>query len=144
MDISIYNESIHDIWIYLLINMLPIILGAIALGAIALLALLKKIIKKTTCFLMLILCIALLSYPIIELSIFNYDLQQKCFVVYYGEFDYMQVSGNKKDVFEVLDDSNLYVRSVSNLNINTGTHTGYVLYGKFSHWVIAYSSTPLE
>ena len=96
MNIDVYNDAIHDIWIYLLLNMLPILVGGTILTAIVLIGLFKKVIKKLTAFLLLIICTILLAYPIIEISIFNYDLQHENFVVYYGTFDY-KTSGIQND-----------------------------------------------
>ena len=104
----------------------------------------KKLMKKSVVFLMLVLCVILLAYPITEIAIFSYDIQHENFAVYYGDFDYKQVSGNRKDVFEISDQSDLYVRSVSDLNISSGSYSGYLLYGKNSRWVIAYSKNNFE
>lgn len=90
------------------------------------------------------LSVLLLTYSIAEISLFHYDVQNANVEYYYGEFDYMQVSGNEKDVFEFPKESNLSVRSVADLNIQSGTHHGYILYCKASRWVIAYSNIPFE
>ncbi len=144
MNIDIYNAAIQDIWTYLLLNMIPILVGGIILTVLALLGLFKKLMKKSVAFIMLTLCVILIAYPIIEIAIFSYDIQHENFAVYYGDFDYMQVSGNRKDVFEISDRSDLYIRSVSDLNISSGSYSGYLLYGKNSRWVIAYSKNKFE
>lgn len=90
------------------------------------------------------LAVIVLAYAIIEISVFYYDIHHSNFAVYYGEFDYMQVSGNRKDVFDFPDESDLNVRSVADLNISSGVYSGYILYGSTSRWVIAYSNTPFE
>lgn len=144
MNIDIYNSAIHDTWAYLLLNMLPILIGGIALIVIALIGLYKKTMRKSILFPLLVLGVIVSSYSIVEMFVFNYDIQHKNFAVYHGDFNYMQVSGNRKDVFEISDKSYLYIRSVADLNISTGSHSGYLLYGKSSHWVIAYSDTQFE
>ena len=144
MNIDIYNAAIQDIWSYLLLNMIPILVGGIILTVLALVGLFKRLMKKSVVFLMLVLCVILLAYPITEIAIFSYDIQHENFAVYYGDFDYVQVSGNRKDVFEISDQYDLYVRSVSDLNISSGSYSGYILYGKISRWVIAYSNTRFE
>ena len=78
------------------------------------------------------------------IPIFGYDISHANFESYSGEFDYMQVSGNRKDVIDFSRESDLYFRSVADLNINTGVHSGYILYGKTSRWIIAYSNVPFE
>ena len=90
------------------------------------------------------MAIIISAYAITEISIFNYDIQHKNFVVYYGDFDYMKVSGNSKDVFKLPEKTNFYIRSVADLNINSGVHSGYILYGNTSRWAIAYSNTPFN
>lgn len=144
MNIDIYNAAIQDIWTYLLLNMIPILVGGIILTVLALLGLFKKLMKKSVAFLMLALCVILIAYPITEIAIFSYDIQHENFAVYYCDFDYKQVSGNRKDVFEISDQYDLYVRSVSDLNISSGSYSGYLLYGKNSRWVIAYSKNNFE
>ena len=144
MNVNIYSEAIQDTWIYLLFNLLPLFIGGIVLLAIVIVGLSKHLFKKTTVILLLALCVIILAYSIIEVSLFGYDIQNGNFEIFYGEFNYMQVSGNRKDVFEVTNELNLYIRGVAKLNINTGSHSGYLLYGKTSHWVIAYSSVPFE
>lgn len=144
LNIGIYNSAIRDTWIYLLLNMLPLFIGGITLIVIVIIGLFKHLMKKSILFLLLTLSVMVLSYPIIEMSVFNYDIQHTNFDVYYGEFDYMQVSGNRKDTFEFSDEPDLYVRSVADLEISAGIHTGYILYGKISRWVIAYSNIPFD
>ena len=124
--------------------MIPILVGGIILTVLALVGVFKRLMKKSVVFLMLVLCVILLAYPITEIAIFSYDIQHENFAVCYGDFDYVQVSGNRKDVFEISDQSDLYVRSVSDLNISSGSHSGYILYGKISRWVIAYSKNNFE
>lgn len=144
LNIDVYNDAISRTWSYLLLNMIPLIIVAIVLVVIALIGLFKQLIKKYIICLLLILSVIVLTYAIAEMCIFNYDIQHENFVVYYGEFDYRQVSGSNTDVFKSTDNSYLHVRSVANLEIDTGTYFGYLLYGKCSRWIIAYSNTPFE
>lgn len=144
LNIDAYNVAISKTWTYLLLNMLPLFLGAITLTGLALIGLFKHLMKKSIVCLLLLLSVIISAYAILEIAVYNHDIQHKNFIVYYGEFDYMQVSGNRKDVFEFSDNSGLYVRSVADLKINSGVHSGYILYGKNSRWVIAYSNAPFE
>ena len=144
MNIEVYNSAIQDTWLYILLNMLPILVLGVILIVIALVALFKKLMSKTIIALLIVFGVMASTFSIIELSIFEYDVSNANFDSYYGEFDYMQVSGNKKDVFEFPKGSDLYVRSVTDLNIDDGVHSGYILYGRTSRWVIAYSSVPFE
>ena len=144
LNIETYNSSIQDIWIYLMLNMLPLLVTGILLIALALIGFFKYLMKKSIVFLLLLLSVIVLTYSVIEISVFNYDIQNTNFDIYYGEFEYRQVSGNRKDVFEFSNKSDLYVRSVADLEIGTGVHSGYILYGKTSRWVIAYSNIPFE
>ena len=144
MNIEIYNNAIDDIWIYLILNMAPLLIVGITLMIITLVGLFKRFIKKSIAFPLIIFCIIVLTYPAIEISIFNYDIQHENFDVYYGEFDYMQVSGNRKDVFDFSNKSNPHVRSVSDLGIRSGSYSGYILYGRTSRWVFAYSAIPFK
>lgn len=144
MNIEVYNSAIQDTWTYLLLNMIPILTLGIILIVIALVAFLKKLMQKPITALILILGVLASTYSIVELSIFGYDISNENFESYCGEFDYMQVSGNRKDVFNFPKESDLYVRSVADLSIDNGVHSGYILYGKTSRWVIAYSNVPFE
>lgn len=144
MNIEVYNSAIQDTWVYLLLNMIPILTLGIILIVIALIAYFKKIMRKSIIVLLLILGVIASTFSIIELSIFGYDVSHANFESYYGEFDYMQVSGNRKDVLNFARESDLCIRSVADLSINTGVHSGYILYGKNSRWVIAYSNVPFE
>lgn len=144
LNVDAYNNAIQDIQTYLLLNMLPLLLWSTVLIAIAFIGLFKKFVKKYIAFFLVGFGILVLSYSLIEILTFNHDIQKANFDVYYGEFDYMQVSGNEKDVFEFPRESNLSVRSVADLKIQSGTHHGYILYCKTSRWVIAYSSVPFE
>ena len=144
MNIEVYNGAIQDTWIYLLLNMIPILTFGIILIVIALVAFFKKFMQKPIIALLLILGVMASTFSIVELSIFGYDISHANFESYCGEFDYMQVSGNRKDVLHFPGESNLYVRSVADLSINTGVYSGYILYGKNSRWVIAYSNVPFE
>lgn len=144
MNIEVYNSAIQDTWVYLLLNMIPILILGVLLIGIALVAFFKKIIQKPIIALLLILGVMASTFSIVELSIFGYDISHANFESYCGEFDYMQVSGNRKDVIDFSRESDLYVRSVADLSINTGVHSGYILYGKVSRWVIAYSYVPFE
>ena len=144
LSISVYNNAIKEVWTYLILNTLPLFILGIALIVISLIGLFKHLLKKVYLLLLILLSVVILSYSIVEISIFNYDIKHENFVVYYGEFDYMQVSGNSKDVFNFPNNRNLYVRSVADLNITTGMHSGYILYGKTSRWAIAYSNIPFE
>jgi hypothetical protein len=94
--------------------------------------------------LLLLLGVIASTFSIAELSIFGYDISHANFESYGGEFDYMQVSGNRKDVIDFSMDVDLYVRCVADLSIDTGVHYGYILYGKTSRWVVAYSNVPFE
>ena len=144
MNIEVYNSAIQDTWVYLLLNMIPILIIGIILIVIALVAFFKKIMQKPIIALILILGVMASTFSIVELSIFGYDVSHANFESYSGEFDYMQVSGNRKDVIDFSRESDLHFRSVADLNINTGVHSGYILYGKTSRWVIAYSNVPFE
>lgn len=144
MNIEVYNSAIQDTWVYLLLNMIPILIIGIILIVIALVAFFKKIMQKPIIALILILGVMASTFSIVELSIFGYDISHANFESYSGEFVYMQVSGNRKDVIDFSRESDLYFRSVADLNINTGVHSGYILYGKTSRWVIAYSNVPFE
>lgn len=144
MSVEVYNGAIQDTWIYLLLNMIPVLTLGIMLIVIALVAFFKKLMQKHIIALLLILGVMASTFSIVELSIFGYDISCANFESYCGEFDYRQVSGNRKDVIDFSGKSNLYVRSVADLNINTGTYSGYILYGKTSRWVIAYSNAPFE
>ena len=144
MNIEVYNSAIQDIWVYLLINMIPIFILGIALIVIVLVAFFKKMMGKPMIALLLIIGVMASTFSIVELSLFGYDVSHANFESYYGEFDYMQVSGNKKDVINFSGESDVYVRSVADLSINNGVHSGYILYGKTSRWIIAYSNVPFE
>ena len=144
MNIEVYNSAIQDTWTYLLLNMIPILTLGIILIVIALVVFLKKLMQKPITALIFILGVLASTYSIVELSIFGYDISNENFESYCGEFDYMQVSGNRKDVFNFPKESDLYVRSVADLSIDNGDHSGYILYGKTSRWVIAYSNVPFE
>lgn len=144
LNTDVYNSAIQDIWFYLMLNMLPLLVCGILLIVITVLGISKRLMKKSIAVCMIVLSIILLTYSITEISLFNYDVQHANFDFYHGEFDYMQVSGNEKDVFEFPRESNLSVRSVADLKIQSGTHHGYILYCKTSRWVIAYSSVPFE
>ena len=144
LEIDIYNDAISKTWTYLILNMLPLFIGGIILIAIALIGFYKQLIKKSIIYLLLILSVTLLSYAIIEISVFNNDIKNENFAIYYGEFDYMQVSGNRKDTFKFPNKSAPYIRSVADLNINSGTHSGYIMYCGLSRWAIAYSNTPFK
>ena len=144
MNIEVYNSAIQDIWVYLLINMIPIFILGIALIVIVLVAFFKKMMGKPMIALLLIIGVMASTFSIVELSLFGYDVSHANFESYYGEFDYMQVSGNKKDVINFSGESDVYVRSVADLSINNGFHSGYILYGKTSRWIIAYSNVPFE
>lgn len=144
LNINSYASAITDTWRYLLLNDIPLFILAIILTIFSLIGLIKQLLKKFFAYLLLVLATIIFTYVIIDISIFNYDVQNNNFTVYYGEFDYMQVSGNSIDTFEISNESNLYVRSVADLSISSGSHSGYLLYGKKSHWVIAYSNTPFE
>ena len=124
--------------------MVPVLIFGIMLIVVALVTFFKKYFKKYIIALLLILGLMASIFSIVELSIFGYDISHANFESYAGEFDYMQVSGNKKDVLIFHSESDLYVRSVADLSINTGVHSGYILYGKNSRWVIAYSNVPFE
>ena len=123
MNIEVYNSSIQDTWVYLLLNMIPILIIGIILIVIALVAFFKKIMQKPIIALILILGVMASTFSIVELSIFGYDISHANFESYSGEFDYMQVSGNRKDVIDF---------------------SRYILYGKTSRWIIAYSNVPFE
>ena len=125
-------------------NMIPVLTIGIILIFVAIVAFFKKLLQKPLTALLIILGIMATTFSIVELSIFGYDISHANFESYCGEFDYMQVSGNKKDVLDFSNGSDLYVRSVADLNITTGVHFGYILYGKTSRWVIAFSDAPLE
>lgn len=144
MNIEIYNSAIQDTWTYLLLNMIPILTFGILLIAIALVALFKKFMQKPTIALLLLLGVMASAFSIVELSIFGYDISNENFESYCAEFDYMQVSGNRKDVLDLQKESDLYVRSVADLSIDDGVHSGYILYGRTSRWVIAYSNVSFE
>jgi len=144
MNIEVYNSAIQDTWVYLLLNMVPILMLGIILIVIAIVAFFKKLMQKPIIALLIIFGVMASTFSIVELSVFGYDISHANFESYYGEFDYMQVSGNKKDVLEFSSESDLYVRSVADLNITTGVHSGYILYGKTSRWVIAFSNVPFE
>ena len=144
MNIAVYNSAIQDTWVYLLLNMIPILTLGIILIVIAIVSFFKKLLQKPLIVLFIILGVMASTFSMVELSIFGYDISHTNFESYCGEFDYMQVSGNKKDVLDFSNGSDLYVRSVADLNITTGVHSGYILYGKTSRWVIAFSNAPLE
>lgn len=144
MNIEVYNSAIQKTWLYLSLNMIPILALGITLIIVALVALFKKLMKKTIISLLLVLGVMASAFSIIELSIFGYDVSNGNFESYCGEFDYMQVSGNRKDLFDFPNESDLYVRSVADLNIDNGVNSGYILYGRTSRWVIAYSGVPFE
>lgn len=144
MNIEVYNGAIQDTWVYLLLNMIPILTLGIILIVIALVALFKKIMQKPLIALFLVIGVMSSTFSIVELSIFRYDISNANFESYCGEFDYKQVSGNKKDVIKFPKESDLYVRSVADLGIDNGVNSGYILYCRTSRWVIAYSSVPFE
>ena len=144
MNIEVYNSAIQDTWIYLSLNMIPILTFGIILIVIALVAFFKKFMKRSIIALIFILGIMASTFSVVELSVFGYDISHVNFESYCGEFDYMQVSGNRKDIINFSKASELYIRSVADLSIDTGTHDGYILYGKTSRWVIAYSDVPFE
>ena len=100
MNIEVYNSAIQDTWVYLLLNMIPILIIGIILIVIALVAFFKKIMQKPIIALILILGVMASTFSIVELSIFGYDISHANFESYSGEFDYMQVSGNRKDVID--------------------------------------------
>lgn len=124
--------------------MLPLLIGGIVLIGIALIGLCWRIIKKSYIILLLILSAVVLTYSITELYVFNYDIKHTNFDVYCGNFDYVHVSGNRKDILEFPDSFDLHIRSVADLGISDGPHSGYILYGKNSRWVIAYSDSPFK
>ena len=144
MSTHIYATAIQDTWIYLLLNMLPLLIGGVVLIILSLIGLFKKLMNKSIVFVLLVLGIIVFAYSVLEISLFKYDVLHENFAVYYGEFDYMQVSGNRKDVFEFSENSDLYIRSVADLGISTGSHCGYILYGESSHWAILYSMYPIK
>ena len=46
MNIEVYNSAIQDTWVYLLLNMIPILIIGIILIVTALVAFFKKIMQK--------------------------------------------------------------------------------------------------
>ena len=144
MKIEVYHDAIQETWGYLLLNMIPIFALGILLIVVALVALFKRMMKKPTITVLLILGIMASAFSIAELFSFGYDVANANFESYYGEFDYMQVSGNRKDIFDFPEKSDLYVRSVADLHIDNGVHSGYILYGRTSRWVIACSDVPFR
>ena len=127
-----------------MLNMIPLFIGALALVIIALIGCFKRLIKKYISCLLIILAFIISVYAITEISVFSYDIEQKNYVVHFCEFNYMQVSGNRKDVFEISNTPELSVRCVSDLKIRSGVHSGYILCTGNSRWVIAYSSIPFQ
>ena len=142
--IDIFNDAIQEIWIHLILNLIPLIVCGVILVALSLIGLSKNLIKKSWAILLLLFSIILFAFSIYEIAIFKYDINHENFEVHYGNFSYDRISGNEKDVLRFSDKHEFFVRSVADLNIDEGEHIGYVLYGRYSRWVIAASDLPFE
>ena len=138
------DSAIQDIWLFSLIDLIPMLICALILVIIALAGAFKGLFKKSIVLLLIAFSIFISLFSIVEIALFDYDVRNENFDVYYGKFDYMHVSGHNLDVITFADGSDLYIRSAADLGIDTGTYTGYILYCKNSRWVLAYSSVPFE
>lgn len=143
-NIGDYSSTIQDIWIHLILNLIPLIVFGVILVVLSLIGLFKNLMKKFWTILLLLLSVILFAFSIYEIAVFKYDINHENFEVYYGNFSYDRISGNEKDIIRFSDKHEFFVRSVADLSIDEGEHVGYVLYGKYSRWVIAYSNTPFE
>ena len=133
-------DAIHDIWRYLLLNLVPLYILAGILITIALLGLFQKAFRKIIIILMIIFALFIIAYATIEISLFSYDLNNQAFDEYQGEFSYRKVSGNEEDVLKFPDGTSIKVRSVANFDISTGEYDGSIIYGKYSKWAIKIST----
>ena len=137
------TAAIREIWTYLFINMIPLGLLGIVLITIAVLALLKHIFKVRYVLLLFLLGALTVGYAIAEISLFHFDLKEEAFEEYSGSFVYKDVSGNLEDRVQLIENPNLYVRSISDYSLLSDTYCGQVLYCRRSRWVIQMSAEPL-
>lgn len=131
-----YANAIQDIWRYLIVNLVPlIVLGAILI-TIALIGLYQKAFKRIIIILMIAFALIIIAYAIIEMSLFNYDLKHQTFEEYKGSFEYRTVLGNEKDILNLNENSKVKIRTIANFDIPWGEYDGSIWYGKYSKWAV--------
>lgn len=149
MNIDIYKDAIQDVWVHLILQALPMFVFGAALIVVSLIAWFQKFLNKLLIIFFLVLAAAGITLNVIDLSSFGSEIRNNGFEVYCGGFDYMISSGKNNDTFRNPDGSVLRIngvrlRGTSDLNIGSGSYSGYLLYGKKTGWVIAYSATPFD
>lgn len=149
MNIDIYKDAIQNIWIHTLRYVVPVLCGCIVLIAFALYGAIKKLFDKAAVICLIAVALVVMIWPIAEIAVLSSEIRNNDFEVYCGDFKYMETGSGDLNVLRKPDGSAIRVngvrlKSISYLDIGSGSYSGYLLYGKKTGWVIAYSATPFE
>ena len=134
--------AIQEIWKYLLINMLPLILLGLVVLSVAIYALITKSFKTIYAIGLIVLAIFIIAYSATELLLFKIDIDNQSFAEYQGTFEYARVLGNRRDQIHLTDEPKTWIRSVAFFDLDSGERSGSILYGKHSRWVIDIQTLP--
>ena len=134
--------AIQEVWRYLLINMIPLLILGVIILSLSIYASIVKSFKKIYIVLLFVLAILIIAYATSELLLFSIDINNKSFEEYLGDFEYSRVLGNRRDQIHLAYEPNTWVRSVSYFDLDSGEHSGVILYGKYSRWVINITVSP--
>lgn len=133
---NVHEDSIIAIQRYLTIRFLPLLVLLLTLTILLIVCIRLKLMTKKFLLIIFLILGASLAYMGYSFAVLNYDVNNECYIVYNGKFDYKNVLGKNANVVSFdIEGTKKQCKCVID-DVDSGEYEGTIIYLINSGWVI--------